>query len=90
MNWYFRIIWNKYCEFENKVGDLTSLLKIENRRKETFTEEYEGKVTCLLVDRLDMKLFDSSNQSIAQSRLDIVSSICIHVQNIFYVRLVMR
>ncbi|CAK8683477.1 unnamed protein product [Clavelina lepadiformis] len=50
-------IWNKYLEFECNVGDLSSLLKVENRRLEAFKADFEGKTTCLLVDRyrfLDM------------------------------------
>ena len=46
-----RTIWNKYLEFECKVGDLSSLLKVESRRLEAFKADFEGKTTCLLVDR---------------------------------------
>uniref|UniRef100_H2YS43 Suppressor of forked domain-containing protein n=1 Tax=Ciona savignyi TaxID=51511 RepID=H2YS43_CIOSA len=44
-------IWDKYLEFECNVGDLSSLLKVESRRQDAFKSEYEGKSTCLLIDR---------------------------------------
>nr|XP_002126480.1 cleavage stimulation factor subunit 3 [Ciona intestinalis] len=44
-------IWDKYLEFECNVGDLSSLLKVENRRLEAFKADYEGKSTCMLIDR---------------------------------------
>ena len=33
-----REIWDKFYEFENNIGDLTSLLKVEKRRYETLEE----------------------------------------------------
>ncbi|XP_039254764.1 cleavage stimulation factor subunit 3-like isoform X1 [Styela clava] len=44
-------IWDEYLEFECNVGDLSSMLKVEKRRLEAFKKEYDGKTTCLLVDR---------------------------------------
>lgn len=56
-------VWNKYLEFECHVGDLTSMLKVENRRIEkllnTNTEDGENKEkdkekrqeSALLIDR---------------------------------------
>nr|CAB3234132.1 cleavage stimulation factor subunit 3 [Phallusia mammillata] len=58
-------IWNKYLEFENNVGDLSSLLKVENRRLEAFKADYEGKTTCLLVDRYRfLDLFPCSTEQL--------------------------
>jgi hypothetical protein len=38
-------------EFESQVGDLTSILKVDNRRREALKEQFEDKQALLLVDR---------------------------------------
>ncbi|XP_035663153.1 cleavage stimulation factor subunit 3-like [Branchiostoma floridae] len=44
-------IWAKFLEFECSIGDLSSVLKVEKRRRDIFKEEFEDRETCLLVDR---------------------------------------
>ncbi|KAG0343607.1 mRNA 3'-end-processing protein rna14 [Podila humilis] len=34
-----RSLWEKFSEYENKYGDLTSITKVEKRRRETYPEE---------------------------------------------------
>ena len=38
-------------EFESQVGDLTSVLKVDDRRREALKEQFEDKQALLLVDR---------------------------------------
>jgi len=44
-------IWDQYLEFESQVGDLTSILKVDNRRRDALKEQFEDKQALLLVDR---------------------------------------
>ncbi|KAI6184025.1 Suf domain-containing protein [Aphelenchoides bicaudatus] len=44
-------IWDQYLEFEVQVGDLTSILKVDNRRREALKDQFEDKQALLLVDR---------------------------------------
>lgn len=47
----FSDIWDQYLEFESQVGDLTSVLKVDSRRREVMKEQFEDKQAILLVDR---------------------------------------
>uniref|UniRef100_A0A8R1XKN9 Suf domain-containing protein n=1 Tax=Onchocerca volvulus TaxID=6282 RepID=A0A8R1XKN9_ONCVO len=44
-------IWDRYLEFESHVGDLSSILKVDQRRREALKEQYGEMQTLLLIDR---------------------------------------
>ncbi|KHN81350.1 Cleavage stimulation factor subunit 3 [Toxocara canis] len=44
-------IWDRYLEFESEVGDLSSILKVDQRRREALKEQYGEMQTLLLIDR---------------------------------------
>ncbi|VDK73511.1 unnamed protein product [Litomosoides sigmodontis] len=44
-------IWDRYMEFESHVGDLSSILKVDHRRREALKEQYGEMQTLLLIDR---------------------------------------
>lgn len=44
-------IWDRYLEFECQVGDLTSILKVDQRRREAAKDLYEDKQALFLIDR---------------------------------------
>uniref|UniRef100_A0A915DS50 Suppressor of forked domain-containing protein n=1 Tax=Ditylenchus dipsaci TaxID=166011 RepID=A0A915DS50_9BILA len=44
-------IWDKYLEFESQVGDLTSILKVDKRRREAVKDIFEERQALLLIDR---------------------------------------
>ncbi|KAI6188328.1 Suf domain-containing protein [Aphelenchoides besseyi] len=44
-------IWDQYLEFESQVGDLASVLKVDDRRREALKEQFEDRQALLLVDR---------------------------------------
>uniref|UniRef100_A0A8L7T3U5 Suppressor of forked protein, putative n=2 Tax=Onchocercidae TaxID=6296 RepID=A0A8L7T3U5_BRUMA len=44
-------IWDRYLEFESHVGDLSSILKVDQRRREALNEQYGEMQTLLLIDR---------------------------------------
>uniref|UniRef100_F1KXJ8 Cleavage stimulation factor subunit 3 n=1 Tax=Ascaris suum TaxID=6253 RepID=F1KXJ8_ASCSU len=44
-------IWDRYLEFESEVGDLSSILKVDQRRREALKEQYGDMQTLLLIDR---------------------------------------
>ncbi|VDN02352.1 unnamed protein product [Thelazia callipaeda] len=44
-------IWDRYLEFESHVGDLSSILKVDQRRREALKHQCEDMQTLLLIDR---------------------------------------
>ncbi|VDD87394.1 unnamed protein product [Enterobius vermicularis] len=44
-------IWDRYLEFESQVGDLASVLKVDQRRRDALKESYGEMQTLLLIDR---------------------------------------
>ncbi|PAV61630.1 hypothetical protein WR25_00658 [Diploscapter pachys] len=44
-------IWDRYLEFETLVGDLTSTLKVDQRRRETLKNDAEVPQTNMIIDR---------------------------------------
>uniref|UniRef100_A0A1I7VCC6 Suf domain-containing protein n=1 Tax=Loa loa TaxID=7209 RepID=A0A1I7VCC6_LOALO len=44
-------IWDRYLEFESHVGDLSSILKVDQRRREALKEQCGEMQTLLLIDR---------------------------------------
>lgn len=51
-NYFFSSeIWDRYLEFESHVGDLSSILKVDQRRREALKEQYGEMQTLLLIDR---------------------------------------
>uniref|UniRef100_A0A914E9A4 Suppressor of forked domain-containing protein n=1 Tax=Acrobeloides nanus TaxID=290746 RepID=A0A914E9A4_9BILA len=44
-------LWDRYLEFESQVGDLTSILKVDQRRREALKPYYGDKQALLLIDR---------------------------------------
>jgi cleavage stimulation factor subunit 3 len=60
-----RDIWNRFLEFEANIGDLTSIVKVEKRRAQSFGSDAEGKETALLIDRYKyIDLFPLSSSEI--------------------------
>jgi len=56
-------IWDKYCKFENHIGDLPSMLKVEERKLNCFRSLYEDNKSKLLVDRYKfMDLYPCDDQ----------------------------
>ena len=47
----FREIWDRYLEFESQVGDLASVLKVDQRRRDALKDSYGEMQTLLLIDR---------------------------------------
>lgn len=47
----FSEIWDRYLEFESHVGDLSSILKVDQRRREALKEQCREMQTLLLIDR---------------------------------------
>lgn len=48
---FFSDIWDRYLEFESQVGDLTSILKVDERRRNAAKEIFEDRQALLLIDR---------------------------------------
>ncbi|KXJ23727.1 cleavage stimulation factor subunit 3 [Exaiptasia diaphana] len=44
-------VWSRFLEFETVSGDLSSILKVEKRRLQTYKEELDHHETAVLVDR---------------------------------------
>lgn len=44
-------IWDRYLEFESQVGDLASILKVDQRRRDALKDHYGEMQTLLLIDR---------------------------------------
>jgi cleavage stimulation factor subunit 3 len=44
-------IWDRYLEFESQVGDLTSILKVDKRRRDAAKDLYDDKQALFLIDR---------------------------------------
>lgn len=44
-------VWDRYLEFESLVGDLTSILKVDKRRRQALEKDYGNFQTLLLIDR---------------------------------------
>ncbi|XP_071941961.1 cleavage stimulation factor subunit 3-like isoform X2 [Antedon mediterranea] len=44
-------IWLRFEDFESTCGDLSSILKVERRRFQNFTDDFKDKETALLIDR---------------------------------------
>uniref|UniRef100_A0A0N5AIR5 Suf domain-containing protein n=1 Tax=Syphacia muris TaxID=451379 RepID=A0A0N5AIR5_9BILA len=44
-------IWDRYLDFESQVGDLASVLKVDQRRRDALKESYGEMQTLLLIDR---------------------------------------
>ncbi|KAI6242732.1 hypothetical protein M3Y99_00179500 [Aphelenchoides fujianensis] len=44
-------IWDQYLKFESQVGDLPSILKVDDRRREALKDMFEDKQALLLIDR---------------------------------------
>jgi len=44
-------IWDKYLEFESQVGDLSSILKVDQRRRDAVKEQFGDRQALLQIDR---------------------------------------
>uniref|UniRef100_A0A183EBM5 Suf domain-containing protein n=1 Tax=Gongylonema pulchrum TaxID=637853 RepID=A0A183EBM5_9BILA len=69
-------IWDRYLEFESHVGDLASILKVDQRRREALKEQYGEMQTLLLIDRykfLNLKKLGQGSSLIGRASAGTVS-----------------